>query len=238
MKTIGLIGGITWVSTMEYYRLLNQGVNDALGGHNFCRCVVNSLNFQDIQDLRKTDDWEGTFQLLLDAAKTLVHAGADAILIGANTMHFAADRLQESIPVPIIHIANVTADAIATRGMRKVALLGTRYTMTMAFYKDKLRVRGIETIVPDEAEMNFIQQSIYEELCFGIFKEETKRKYRQIIERLAGEGAQGVILGCTEIPMVIREGDVSISVFDTTQLHAAAAVKFALAGISLAARES
>jgi aspartate racemase len=228
MKTIGLVGGITWVSTIEYYRFLNQGIQAALGHHNFCKCLIYSVNFQEIQDNKARDDWEATFELLLDAAETLVKAGAEAILIGANTMHFAADRLQAALSVPLIHIASVTADAIVKSNLQKVALLGTRYTMEMDFYKDKLGLRGIATIIPDEEDRAFIHQTIYEELCYGILKPETKLHYQSIIEKLANAGAQGVILGCTEIPMVIQEGDVSIPVFDTTKIHAAAAVSFAL----------
>jgi aspartate racemase len=228
MKTIGLVGGITWVSTIDYYRLLNQGVNAQLGDLNFCKCIVYSVNFQEIQTNNRTNNWEGTFEIMLNASQHLVNAGVEAIVLCANTMHHIADRLQSILSVPLIHIAEVTADAIVARGCKRVALLGTRYTMELDFFKDKLLARGITPMIPNDEDREFVHQSIYNELAYNIVKPETKARYQVIIEKMATEGAEGAILGCTEIPLLIQQGDVSIPTFDTTHIHAAAAVRFAL----------
>lgn len=228
MKTIGLVGGIVWPSTIEYYRLLNSGVNAALGKHNFCKCIVYSLNFQEIQDNNASQDWDATYELLLAACQNLVKAGADAVLICANTMHFAADKIRAHLPVPLIHIAEVTGASIVSQGIKTVALLGTRYTMEMDFYQNKLKALGISVFIPSEEDREFIHSTIYNELSFGVLLPETKKKYQTIIENMARMGAEAVILGCTEIPLLIQENDVSIPVFDTTKIHAEAAVKFVL----------
>jgi aspartate racemase len=228
MKTIGLLGGTSWASTIDYYRLLNVGINAELGGLNFCRCIIHSFNYADIQRNNLAGDWDSTLAMFVAASEHLIRSGADAIMLCANTMHHVADRLQAAISVPLIHIADVTADAIAAQGLTRVALLGTRYTMEFAFFTDILKARGIAPIIPGEEDKAFIHNNIFEELCHGIVTPAVKMRYISLIEKLAAQGAQGVILGCTEIPLVIQQADVSIPIFDTTQLHAAAAVRFAL----------
>jgi aspartate racemase len=228
MKTLGLLGGMSWASTIDYYRLLNQGTNARLGGINFSRCIIHSFNYADLQRNNLSGDWDSTLAMFIEASQNLIDSGADAILICANTMHHVADRLQAAITVPIIHIAEVTADAIVAQKLTQVALLGTRYTMEFDFFKDKLIARGITPVIPEEEDKTFVHNNIFEELCHGIVTPASKTRYVALIEKLAAQGAQGVILGCTEIPLVIQQADVSIPVFDTTQLHANAAIAFAL----------
>ena len=228
MKTIGLIGGITWLSTMDYYRMLNQLTNERLGAMSSCKLLMNSLNFEEIKALTFIGDWDSIAAIMCNAAQTLEQAGADCILIGANTMHYVADKVQASINIPLIHIAEVTANVVAEKGLNKVALLGTRYTMQMEFYKNKLADKNIETIIPGVEDIEFINHAIYEEMGKGIFTAETKENFLQIIKSLREKDVQGVILGCTEIPILIKQQDVSIPVFDTTLIHVQAAVSFAL----------
>lgn len=229
MKTLGLIGGISWVSTAEYYRLINLGINERLGELNFSQCIIHSFNYQDIKENNDNNDWGKTLEMITAAVKNLGHSGAQGVILCANTMHLIADRLQEKIQIPIVHIAVATAKEIRKKGLKKVALLGTRFTMELDFFTDKLAHHGIKAIIPaTEEERAFIQQTIYEELGRGIAREETKRGYLKIIEKLITQGAEGVILGCTEIPLIISQSDVSAPVFDTTRIHANAAVEFAL----------
>lgn len=228
MKTIGLIGGITWLSTMDYYRLLNQLTNEKLGGVSSCKLLMNSLEFEEIKGLTFAGDWDSIAAIVCKASQTLELAGADCILIGANTMHYVADKVQSSINIPLIHIAEVTANVVAEKGLNKVALLGTRYTMQMEFYKNKLADKNIETIIPGVEDIEYINHAIYEEMGKGIFTAETKENFLQIIKSLREKNVQGVILGCTEIPILIKQEDVSIPVFDTTLIHVQAAVSFAL----------
>jgi aspartate racemase len=228
MKTIGIIGGITWLSSADYYRLLNQLVNEQLGGVNGASIILHSLNFAEIKVLTEAGDWDGITEIVAGTARKLEQAGADCILIGANTMHKIAGKVQAAVSIPIIHIAEVTATAIAAQKLQTVALLGTKYTMQMDFYKDKLSAKGISTIIPGEADIELLNTAIYNELGIGIFLPETKALFLRVIEELAAAGAQGVILGCTEIPILIKQEDCSIPVFDTTALHAKAAVEFAL----------
>jgi aspartate racemase len=228
MKTIGIIGGITWLSTMDYYRLLNQLVNEKLGGVSSCKMLMSSVNFAEVKTLTVAGDWDGLAEMMTDAAKTLEKAGADCILIAANTMHHIAGKVQSSISIPLIHIAEVTATAVAAQSLIKVALLGTKYTMQMDFYKDKLAEKGITAIIPDLADIDFVNNAIYEEMGKGIFLPETKDRFLKIINYLQEQQVQGVVLGCTEIPILIKQGDVAIPVFDTTMIHVKAAVEFAL----------
>ena len=228
MKTIGLIGGISWLSTVEYYKLLNQLVNDKLGGVEAAKIVMYSVNFGEIKKLTMADDWEGLATLCCDAAIRIEKAGADCLLIGANTMHKIADKIQAAVSIPVIHIAAVTADAINKQQLQKVALLGTKYVMQQDFYKDKLAAKGISSIIPGQEDIDYINNAIYSEFGKGVFLPETKERFLQIIDKLSGEGAAGVIFGCTEIPLLIQEEECCIPVFDTTRIHAAAAVDFAL----------
>lgn len=236
MKTIGLIGGITWLSSLDYYRLLNEKINERLGGVEAGKIILFSVNFAEIKSLTEEGRWDEMARLMTDAAKKLEQAGADCILIGANTMHKIADQIQLGITIPLIHIAEVTAKQIKKQGLRTVALLGTKYTMQLDFYKAKLAAFGITAIIPDEDEIEMMNKAIYDEMGKGVFLPSTKQKFLTIIHKLIGLGAEGIILGCTEIPILIKKEDCEVPVFDTTEIHADAAVEFALAGNTILAR--
>ena len=229
MRKIGLIGGISWVSTSDYYTLINKGINEKLGGLNFSECLIYSFNYADIKKNNDANDWDSTFNMLLKAAEVLKSGGAEAILLCANTMHLVADRLQQAIDIPLIHIAEQTAIQIQNKQLKKVGLLGTKFTMELDFFKDKLAEKGIETIIPENEEVkDFIHYTIFEELGRGIATEETKKRYLEIANELIQNGAEGIILGCTEIPLVIKEGDLNVPIFDTTLIHTQAAINFQL----------
>jgi aspartate racemase len=236
MKTIGLIGGITWLSSLDYYRLLNEKVNEHLGGVEAGKIILYSVNFAEIKLLTEEGRWDEMAKLMTDAAQKLEQAGADCVLIGANTMHKIADEIQQGITIPLIHIAEVTAGQIKKQGLQTVALLGTKYTMQLDFYKDKLSAQGITTIIPEEDEIEMINTAIYTEMGKGVFLPATKQKFLTIINKLVDRGAEGIILGCTEIPILIKQEDCQVPVFDTTQIHATAAVEFALAKQTILAR--
>lgn len=228
MKKLGLVGGISWVSTIDYYRYINDEINKRLGGLNFAECVIYSINFADVQSVK----WDNSFDLLYNACNKLKSAGAEAIVLCATTAHMMADQIEEKIGLPLIHIVDATAAAIHDQGMNKVGLLATKFTMEMDFYRTKLMRKGIETLVPKDVQTrDYIQRTLKEELGKGIIKQETKEAYISIIKELINEGAQGIVLGCTEIPMIIHPSDISIPLFDTTKIHSLAAVDFAL-GIS------
>ncbi len=229
MKTIGLIGGITWLSSLDYYRLANQKINKVLGEVSSAQIIVYSVNFAEVKKLTVANDWDGLAKIMSNAAQKLSLAGADCILIGANTMHNIADQVSQSINIPLIHIVDATATQIVAQKMNKVALLGTKYTMQLPFYKDKLATYGIETIIPDETDIEYINNCIYAEMSKGIFLPERKAEFITIINKLIAQGAQGVILGCTEIPILIKQTDCAVSIFDTTDIHMQAAVDFVLA---------
>jgi aspartate racemase len=225
MKKIGLVGGISWVSTIDYYRFINEGVNERLGGLNFAECLIYSLNFSDVQD--KT--WEGSFDLLLNACESLKRSGVEAIVLCANTAHLFADQLQEKIALPIIHIGTETAKAINAAGIKNIGLLGTVFTMEKDFYIKKLQDHGLRVLVPSKKETrNYIQFTLKEELGRGVILEETRTQYIQIINDLIEDGAEGIILGCTEIPMMINQEDFDIPIFDTTKIHCEAIVDYML----------
>lgn len=228
MQTLGLIGGFSWVSTVEYYKLINQGVNDKLGGLEFPQCVIYSFNYAEIKKYSNTDNWEMTFQLILKACNDLKSSGITGIVLCANTMHLIADRLEQETGLPVIHIATATATEIEKAGLKKVGLLGTKFTMELDFFKSKLLDKGIEVIIPNEDDREFLHQTIYDELGKGIFSEQTKQRYLNIISDLMNDGAEGIVLGCTEIPLIIQQSDVSVPIFDTTLLHSRAAIEFAL----------
>ena len=229
MKKLGLVGGMSWVSTVDYYRFINEGINAKLGGLNYAECIIYSVNFNAFVSNNTAGKWDDTFRILLDACQKLEKAGADAIVLCANTAHAVADRLESEISLPIIHIVTATAAAIREAGLKKVGLLGTKFTMEMDFYKDKLASVGIEPIIPvSQEKRDFIQNTLRDELGKGIILEETRKGYLAIIDELIAEGAEGIILGCTEIPMIISQGDVQVPVFDTTRIHSDAAVAFAL----------
>lgn len=229
MKKIGLVGGISWVSTIDYYRFINEGVNEKLGGLNFAECIIYSLNFDDFQRNNAAGNWEATFQLITEACESLKRSGAEAIVLCANTAHAVAERVETSVQLPIIHIVTETANEIQKQGLKKVGLLGTKFTMEMDFYKKKLAENNIESFVPEQQEVrDYIQQTLKEELGRGIIKAETKKAYISIINDLIAKGAEGIVLGCTEIPMIISQEDIVVPVFDTTKIHSNAAVAFVL----------
>ncbi|HKO81681.1 MAG TPA: aspartate/glutamate racemase family protein [Chitinophagaceae bacterium] len=225
MKKIGLVGGISWVSTMDYYKFINEGINEKLGGLNFAECIIYSLNFGDVQE--KT--WENSFDLLLNACENLKSSGVDAIILCANTAHLFADEIHDKIKLPVIHIGTATAIAVKKRGLKKVGLLGTKFTMEMEFYIKKLEENGLKVLVPVKQETrNYIQNTVKEELGRGVIKAETKENYISIVKDLVERGAEGIILGCTEIPMLIGQADFSVPIFDTTKIHSQAAVEYVL----------
>lgn len=229
MKTLGLIGGMSWASTVPYYQLINQGISQQLGGLHSAKLVLWSLDFHDIEACQSAGDWEKAGQILADAALALKRAGAEGILLCTNTMHKVADPLVEQSGLPFLHIADGTAKAILEQKLSRVALLGTSYTMEQEFYRGRLANQfGIETLVPEEAERKEINRIIFEELCQGKFTGEAKAYYQHVIESLVARGAEGVILGCTEIGLLLQKEDCPVPVFDTTAIHAAAAVAFIL----------
>ena len=229
MKTIGLIGGLTWVSSMDYYRLINEMVNEKLGGASSAKIIMYSVNFAEIKPLTEANEWVKIERILSDIAKKLEHAGADCILMGANTAHKIADGVQQAIDIPLIHIAEETAKKIRSKNLNKVALLGTKYTMQFDFFKTKLAAYNIETIIPNEEDVEYINTAIFSQMHKGLFPPEMKEHFMAIIFDLIQQGAKGIILGCTEIPILIKQSDCAVPVFDTTEIHARAAVEFALA---------
>jgi aspartate racemase len=228
MKKIGLIGGISWISTVDYYRYINENVNQRLGGMNYAEMIIYSFNYADIKKNNDANDWDKTLEMLTTAALHLQSAGAELLLLGANTMHVIAEPLQKRLSIPLIHIASATADEITRKGLKKVLLLGTKFTMELGFFRDRLAEKGITAIIPADDERTFIQDTIYYELGKGILKPETKQRYLSIINEGIRQGAEGVILGCTEIPMIIKPDDLSIPLFDTVTIHVTAAIDYAL----------
>ena len=228
MKTIGLIGGVSWESTAIYYNLINREVQKRQGGLHSAKIAMISVDFAELEELVRTSQWDALAGRLSDAAKNLERAGADMILICANTMHHEADRVKQSVAIPLLHICDCTAQKIKAGGFTRVALLGTAYTMEQDFYKDRLRANGLDVIVPDKADRAVIHRVIFEELVLGKVESESRRAYRDIIARQVEEGAQAIILGCTELPMLVKAQDSAVPLFDTTQIHALAAVDLAL----------
>lgn len=228
MKTIGLIGGTSWFSTIDYYRIINETVNSRIGNNASAKILLYSVNFEEIVTLTKQNDWAGIAAIMCKAAKNLETAGADCLLLCANTMHIIADKVQEVLDIPILHIADVVATTIEKKNLQHVLLLGTKYTMQSSFYADRLGAKGIKITIPDVEEMEIINNSIYNELGKGLLLPETKSIYLDIINKYIATGAEAIILGCTEIPLLIKQADCTIPLLDTTLLHANAAVKFAL----------
>lgn len=230
MKTLGLIGGLSWFSTSIYYKTINQLTNERLGGSHSAKLFLYSVDFNEFKTLQEKNDWEQIESMLSGIALRLEQAGADCLLMCTNTPHLVADTIRQKIKIPLIHIAEETAKAIVKEGASKVGLIGTRFTMENSFFKDRLSKFGLEPMIPNGADRDFIHASIFNELTKGIFKEETKNKYLEIIEKLRTDGAQGVIFGCTEISLLINQSDCDITVYDTTSIHSRAAVDFALSG--------
>ncbi|SFX54741.1 aspartate racemase [Thermoactinomyces sp. DSM 45891] len=229
MKTIGLIGGMSWESSLLYYKQFNQLTNKKLGGLHSSSCILYSLNFEEIVQLQKQGKWDESAAILANAAVQLERSGADVILIATNTMHIVAPQVQEAISIPLLHIVDVTAEAIQVSQLKKVGLLATKFTMEQPFYREIMEKKyGIEVIVPSAEDRQVIHDIIFEELCKGRILEGSKQKYLTVVEKLIALGAEGVILGCTEIPLLIKAADIDIPIFDSTMLHASNAVELAL----------
>lgn len=228
MKTIGLLGGMSWESTVTYYQVVNRIVKRELGGLHSAKVLLYSVDFAEIEACQATGNWAQSADILTKAAQNLEKAGADFIIICTNTMHKVAPEIQPRLNIPIVHIAEATAEALQKEHITKVALLGTKYTMTQDFYKEKLLRAGIQVFIPDPQGVETVNNIIYDELCLGVVSQTSKEKYLRVIDDLAGRGAQGVILGCTEIGLLIQQEDTPLPVFDTTQIHAAKAAMLAI----------
>jgi aspartate racemase len=228
MKTTGLIGGTTWLSTVDYYRIINQEVNRQLGDLHSAKLLLYSIDFDEFKTLADAGDWPKLTEWFAGIAQQLQTAGADAIVLCANTLHLMVPELEQLVQIPIIHVADATVGELCSQDIRKTALLGTKFTMEAAFFKDKLSQQGIEVMIPDADERQFIHQTIFNELDRGLLLAETKVRYLAIIQNLIAKGAESVILGCTEIPLLIKSEDCTVPVFDTTLIHAKAAARFAL----------
>lgn len=229
MKTIGMIGGMSWESTLPYYRHVNEAIKARLGSLHSARLVLYSVDFHEIEQLQRSGDWQRAGALLGEAAVSLERAGAEFLVLCTNTMHKVADAIEQAVGIPLLHIAAPTAEAIRASGLQRVGLLGTRFTMEQPFYRERLESRhGIQVLVPDEADRLLVHRVIYEELCLGTVREESRQAYREVIARLVAQGAQAVILGCTEIGLLVGDADAAVPLFDTTLLHARAAADQAL----------
>lgn len=228
MKTIGLIGGLTWHSTLEYYKVLNQMANERLGGDESAKIIIYSVNFGEIKYLTQKGQWDNIALILSKAAQSLENAGAQCIMIGANTMHHVADLVTRSVNIPLIHVAHAVATEIKALHLTKVGLLGTRYTMELPFYKGILTSKNILVIAPPDHTMEELDEAIYNELARGNFKPETKVLFKNVIAQLVSQGAEGIIPGCAEIPLLLRNEEFSVPVFDTLHIHCKAAIEFAL----------
>ena len=230
MKTIGLIGGMSWEASAEYYRIINEAVRDRLGGVHSCKSLMLTVDFAEIEILQKQGRWAEATQIMIASAQQLEAGGADCVLICANTMHKMADEVQENIHIPLLHIVDATAQVIKAQGLHKVGLLGTRYTMEEDFMKGRLAQKhGLEVLVPGVDERNIIHTVIYEELVIGKINAVSKAAYLGIMDGLAQQGVEGIILGCTEIGLLVKQSDCALPLFDTTPIHALAGVEFALA---------
>lgn len=229
MKTIGIIGGMSWESTATYYQQLNEGVKRAKGGLHSAKIILNSVDFAEIEALQRSGDWQANASILCQAAQSIEKAGADFILIATNTMHKVAGQVEESISIPLLHIADATGVELQQRGITKIGLLGTVFTMEQAFYKQRLTDKfGIEVVVPNGVQRKLVHDIIYNELCLGKINRRSKDDYLTIIDDLAASGAEGVILGCTEIGLLVEQSDTQVPLFDTVAIHVNAAVEEAL----------
>ena len=229
MKTIGLLGGMSWESTVGYYRAINEGVKNKLGGLHSAKIAMYSVDFEPIEKLQHSGDWEGTAKILSEAAKNIESAGADCLLICTNTMHKVAPEIEKSINIPLLHIADATAEVLVKEGIKTVGLLGTAFTMEQDFYKGRLIEKfGLNVLVPSKEDIQVVHKIIYKELCLGQIKTDSKSEYLRIIDKLANQGAEAVILGCTEIGMLVNQGDTKVKLFDTTAIHAKKAVEYAI----------
>lgn len=228
MKTIGLIGGMSWESSALYYELINKRTKELLGGFHSSKCILASVDFAEIENLQRKDDWDGLNKLMVQSTKQLEKAGADLIILCTNTMHLCSEEMIKNTTVPFLHIASATGKNIKSKGLKKLALLGTKFTMERDFYRNILKEYDIEIMLPNQTDRELIHQVIYKELVLGNIKDSSREEFKRIIKALEYEGAEGVILGCTEIPLLIKQDDVDIPVFDTTKIHAESAVEIAL----------
>ena len=228
LKTIGLIGGMSWESTVTYYKIINETVKEKLGGLHSAKCVLYSVDFQEIEECQASGNWEKSGEILGEAAYNLEKAGADFIVICTNTMHKVVNQIKEKISIPILHIAEMTAEKILEKGLKNTALLGTKYTMEQDFYKSKLIEKGINVIIPDKNDIEIINKVIYDELCLGTINSNSKKKFLEIVDRLRSKGAEGIILGCTEIGLLIKNEDTDVPLFDTAIIHAEQAAMYSI----------
>ena len=231
MKTIGLIGGMSWESSLEYYRIINEATKQNLGGFHSSKCILYSVDFEEIERLQHQGKWDELTAIMVRAAQSLEKAGAEIVVICTNTMHKMADDVQASIAIPLLHIADATAKEIRLQNLQTVGLLGTKFTMEQEFYKGRLSEKfGLKVLIPGDEEREAVHRVIYDELCMGQVKEPSRAEYIRVINNLVARGAQGIILGCTEIPLLVKQCDVAVPIFDTTTIHAKHAVEMALKG--------
>ncbi|ERL26635.1 hypothetical protein HMPREF9108_00790 [Leptotrichia sp. oral taxon 225 str. F0581] len=228
LKTIGLIGGMSWESTVTYYKIINETVKEKLGGLHSAKCILYSVDFQEIEECQANGNWEKSGEILGEAAYNLEKAGADFIVICTNTMHKVVNQIKEKISIPILHIAEMTAEKILEKGLKNIALLGTKYTMEQDFYKSKLIEKGINVIIPDKNDIEIINEVIYDELCLGTINSDSKKKFLEIVDKLRSKGAEGIILGCTEIGLLIKNEDTDVPLFDTAIIHAEQAAIYSI----------
>ena len=228
LKTIGLIGGMSWESTVTYYKIINETVKEKLGGLHSAKCILYSIDFQEIEECQANGNWEKSGEILGEAANNLEKAGADFIVICTNTMHKVINQIKEKISIPILHIAEMTAEKILEKGLKNIALLGTKYTMEQDFYKSKLIEKGINVIIPDKNDIEIINEVIYDELCLGTINSNSKKKFLEIVDKLRSKGAEGIILGCTEIGLLIKNEDTDVPLFDTAVIHAEEAAIYSI----------
>ncbi len=229
MKVIGLLGGMSWESSLEYYRIINEIVRQRLGGLHSAKCILYSVDFEEIEKLQNEGKWDELTKIMVESAQKLEKAGAEMILICTNTMHKMADDVQNAIQIPLLHIADAAAEKVKEKNLKKVGLLGTNYTMEQDFYKGRIKEKyNIDVIIPDLDERKIVHDVIFNELCLGQVKDESREIYKKIIKNLAKNGAEGIILGCTEIPLLVNQKDFAIPIFDTTLIHSIAAVDYAL----------
>ena len=228
LKTIGLIGGMSWESTVTYYKIINETIKKKLGGLHSAKCILYSVDFQEIEECQANGNWEKSGEILGEAANNLEKAGADFIVICTNTMHKVVNQIKEKISIPILHIAEMTAEKILEKGLKNIALLGTKYTMEQDFYKSKLIEKGINVIIPDKNDIEIINEVIYDELCLGTINSDSKKKFLEIVDKLRNKGAEGIILGCTEIGLLIKNEDTDVPLFDTAIIHAEQAAMYSI----------
>ena len=228
LKTIGLIGGMSWESTVTYYKIINETVKEKLGGLHSAKCILYSIDFQEIEECQANGNWEKSGEILGEAANNLEKAGADFIVICTNTMHKVINQIKEKISITILHIAEMTAEKILEKGLKNIALLGTKYTMEQDFYKSKLIEEEINVIIPDKNDIEIINKVIYDELCLGIINSNSKKKFLEIVDKLRSKGAEGIILGCTEIGLLIKNEDTDVPLFDTAVIHAEEAAIYSI----------